>query len=613
MTSVPTDAATSKSRIRFGTSLIVAAVAATIFLTNLGAGRLFDDDEPKNAACAVEMMQRGDWVTPMFNGELRSHKPVMLYWWMMASYETFGKTEFAARLPSAVASIVSVLLCYHLGRMLLGWNTGLVAALLLSSGLMFAVLARAATPDGLLIVFTLTALTAFVWGVKQARGGQFDESIPLWESTLPKRATAMMYLAMGFAVLTKGPIGVLLPLASIIGFALFGSGSLATSDPPNSLRSWWTWLKVRLSPARVMLVGRTLRITSGLVIVAVVAVPWYVAVAMATEGAWLSGFLGTHNVHRFLEPMEGHQGPFFYHAISVLAGMFPASCFLPVAILGGVTAARANRAQSESYALLVWWAGMWITFFSIAATKLPNYVAPSYPALALLVAAWLVNYFSSESWNRIWLRLGLGSFAAVGLSLLIGLAVAAPKYLSGDYSLAMIGVVPFVGGIVALLLSWRGDLRPAVGTFVAASLVFTMIAHSYVAPRVSRMQASPLVGQVLAEQAADLRPVASFHYTKPNMTFYFGRPISSARNEEQITELLANDGVVVLPADLYATLDAKLPMETEVVARQSRFLQPDEQVLIIRRAAGVAVSSLAKDSQTADQRTGSDRQQQPRR
>ncbi len=99
----------------FRDQLVVLAAAAIVFFTNLGAPQLWDEDEPRNAACAREMLERGDWVVPTFNYELRTQKPVLLYWCMLASYSVFGVNEFAARLPSALFAIGTSLLTYHLG------------------------------------------------------------------------------------------------------------------------------------------------------------------------------------------------------------------------------------------------------------------------------------------------------------------------------------------------------------------------------------------------------------------------------------------------------------------------------------------------------------------
>src|SRR5207244_10020 len=80
----------------------IAAVAAVVLLTNLGSATLWDIDEPRNAVCAREMLQSGDWIVPTFNGELRAHKPVLLYWFMMSAYQALGVNEFSARLWSAL-------------------------------------------------------------------------------------------------------------------------------------------------------------------------------------------------------------------------------------------------------------------------------------------------------------------------------------------------------------------------------------------------------------------------------------------------------------------------------------------------------------------------------
>ena len=86
-------------------TLFVISVAAVTFFTQLGASKLWDRDEPRNARCAWEMLDRGDWVVPTFNDELRTHKPILLYWLTMASYSVFGVSEFAARFASAALAV----------------------------------------------------------------------------------------------------------------------------------------------------------------------------------------------------------------------------------------------------------------------------------------------------------------------------------------------------------------------------------------------------------------------------------------------------------------------------------------------------------------------------
>src|SRR5262245_25694081 len=204
---------------------LVAAIAAFVMLTNLGGPRLWDRDEPRNAGCAREMLERSDWVVPTFNGELRAHKPVLLYWGIMASYLALGVNEFAARLPSALCAIGSVLCVYRIGRRLFAPQAGVWAGIALATSLMFVVAGRAATPDSLLIFCSTLALMIYVCGTFRPR----FETTPLdaapqliapgqffpqhWPTVLA------MYAAMGLGVLAKGPVGLVLP-AAVIGMFL---------------------------------------------------------------------------------------------------------------------------------------------------------------------------------------------------------------------------------------------------------------------------------------------------------------------------------------------------------------------------------------------------------
>ena len=160
-------------RTRLGHQACIAAVAGVVFFANLGGPKLWDDDEPRNATCAREMFERGDPIVPTFNHELRTDKPVLVYWLMMGSYALFGVTEFAARFPSAVLGLCTALATYHLGRLLFRPQVGLWAGLVMATNLMFGVAARAATPDSTLICCTTLALVAYVWSMTGGHEGGF--------------------------------------------------------------------------------------------------------------------------------------------------------------------------------------------------------------------------------------------------------------------------------------------------------------------------------------------------------------------------------------------------------------------------------------------------------
>ena len=194
------------------------AVAAALTLPNLGAASLWDVDEGVNAEAAREMHEADTWVIPTFNFELRTAKPVLLYWLQRASYAAFGVSEWSARLPSAVAGWLTVLLTYELARRMFGRPTGLLAGVVLASAAEFCALAHAATPDATLLLFT--TLTFYLFWVGHEDGGR-----SWW---LPTAA------ACGLAVLTKGPVGVALPGLVVVLYLVWngepGDGPGGTAD-----------------------------------------------------------------------------------------------------------------------------------------------------------------------------------------------------------------------------------------------------------------------------------------------------------------------------------------------------------------------------------------------
>src|SRR6476659_10757137 len=127
--------------------LLLLLVSGLTFFTRLGAASLWDRDEPRNAGCAREMLARGDWVVPVFNGQLRTHKPVLLYWLMMPAYKVFDDPEFAARFWSAALGMGTVLMTYAIGRRLFDATAALWGGIILSTTLQFTLVARAATPE----------------------------------------------------------------------------------------------------------------------------------------------------------------------------------------------------------------------------------------------------------------------------------------------------------------------------------------------------------------------------------------------------------------------------------------------------------------------------------
>ncbi|MGE3777154.1 MAG: ArnT family glycosyltransferase, partial [Pirellulaceae bacterium] len=197
---------------RAQTYLRLCLLALVVCGINLGGAKLWDRDEPRNAGCAAEMLARGDWVVPVFDTELRTHKPVLLYWLIMSAYSVLGVNEMAARLPSVLLATGTVLCTYEMGRRLFSRQVGIWAATALATSLLFVMAGRAATPDAALIFFSTLSLTVYVCAVFPVEGAARSESKATGTQLLAAAASAArtwfpqswpavmaMYASMGLA------------------------------------------------------------------------------------------------------------------------------------------------------------------------------------------------------------------------------------------------------------------------------------------------------------------------------------------------------------------------------------------------------------------------------
>ena len=528
--------------------LIVAAFAALVLLPNLGVPPLWDDDEPRNAACSLAMHATGDWVVPTFNGRLRVEKPALVNWLHLAGFAVAGVNETGARLGSALLTIATCLLVWRIGTAAFSPAVGCWAGVAMATCLWTGVGGRAATPDAPLVFFTTLALWLFVRAARvPAADGHGWRDAPV---RLTAGTAAAMGAACGLAALTKGPVGVVPPL---VAFGLF---------------AWW---QAFLDPARCgSLASRTaaslaaacrgIRPLLLLGVAAVVAAPWYAAVALRTDGEWLRGFFLVHNVGRFAAPMEGHSGsPLLYYPAVVLVGMFPWS--MAAALIGG-HAIRSARTGTDGVAvrLLACWAAAWIVPFSLAATKLPGYVWPAYPALALLTGLFFADWVrlpapTTDRWMRLaWVLLG-----TAGIALAVGLPMVARRFAPGAEWLGLIGIVPLAGAALAWAcqsLHSRLAASAALAATACATVGLLMAAGPAALGRAGGMR--NLIARMPAAAPGEL-PIAGYR-APPSTAFYGGRRAADGR----ITELQAPAEVVAFIADhpgAHLIIDARFEEE----------------------------------------------------
>jgi 4-amino-4-deoxy-L-arabinose transferase-like glycosyltransferase len=330
-------------------------LASTLFFFRLGAVGLFDADEPAYAGAAREMLQRGDWVTPYFNGQPRFDKPILFYWLILASYRVFGITEFAVRFWSALSGVGLVALLWVAARRWGDRDAALWTGVAFGTSLLTALMARAAVTDMLLTLFASAAILSGLLALEDSGS----------RNRWPARG---MWAAMALAVLVKGPVGLLIPAMALGGCAL------VLREVGASLRRLFPW--------------------EGPIIFLAVAAPWY-ALALAANGwAFIEGFVIKHHVTRYTGVISSHAGPLWFYLPVILVGFFPWSGFLPTAMWHAAAVARRGRATTAgdrlAVACLCWLAGLFV-FFSLAGTKLPSYLFPAFPAMALLVGQAISN------------------------------------------------------------------------------------------------------------------------------------------------------------------------------------------------------------------------------
>ena len=334
-------------------SLLLAVLASVVFLFRLGSPPLTSPNEGLYAEVAREMNATGDFVIPRANTVVYLEKPPLLYWGTALSMRVFGENAFAARLPSALAAIATVLLVGAAGRRLFGARAGILSGIVLATSLGFALVGRQVLFDSLLTLWTTLALLGFWFGTEPAN-----------DPRSRRRWLLAGYAALGLGVLTKGLVSIAIPALVAIVYAL------AARDGARVRRAWSG---------------------SGAVLFLAVAVPWHVIASLRQKQfAWF--YLVNEHWLRFLgrrEPADFHADPIFAPAAAVFLLPLPWSIFLPAAFASEL---RSRRAPREILFLFSWILAP-VVFFTLSRTRTYYYLLPAVPAVAL----WLGRFWSKLS------------------------------------------------------------------------------------------------------------------------------------------------------------------------------------------------------------------------
>jgi len=407
---------------------ILAILCYVFFFYALGGIGFIGPDEPRYASIAREMLVSGDYITPRLFGSVWFEKPPLMYWIAAAGYKIFGMNEAGARFASALGATICVCLVYWCGRKLWDRATGFLAALIFVTSIGSFAFARAASMDMPLTACLTTALVFFLAG--------FNEAEP-WRRTY----FYWFYAALGLGILAKGPVAVLLPALSLGMFLLLRG----------KRDDWKTWHP------------------KGLWITAAIAAPWYVLCTAINGWEFIKVFFVNQNLERFISTIHGHGRPIYFFLPVLLLLTFPWTFVLISAL---------RRTFSKNDHILLWWAVVPFVFFSLSGSKLPGYILPMVPPIALLLGKEMLQPMSRVYRVAVFIEAGTMAFIGVAFGF-FGNTLNVDPHVSG----MLIAIVAFV--MTAMLIVIALWLRPVflAGFNVVAMTALVITGTTMVFPR----------------------------------------------------------------------------------------------------------------------------------
>lgn len=419
-------------------AFVGAIVAALITLPGLGVGTLWDNSETAYGEVAREILLFHSWIVMHLNGVPWFIQPPLYFWVAAVFAKAFGLTTFALRLPAALATVgMGAMTGYAVARQA-GTRVGIYASVVLSSSLMQAVIGRLAIMDALLDI--AVALTIF-WWFRALEAGRDRYFVYGW-------------IAAAFGFLAKGPVAPVVALLVLVPFAWWNRRCEPTRLPP--VRAW----------------------IGGLFAFTAVIAPWLIAIAAVSGPNALVQLIGHYTIGRYTGVIENQSGPVWYYLPVVILGFFPWVAFLPMAVVYGLRALSGTM-QNENLARLWRLAFVWIVlpllFFSFARTKLPNYIALEFPALALVVALYFEAVVRKGASRSVVISaatvpvfIGL---CAVAIALFVRDNKLTTSALHVEPDLIGMGLSIFVGSLATVLLLLRPALRSIAPYALAASML----------------------------------------------------------------------------------------------------------------------------------------------
>lgn len=473
-------------------AFVGAIVAALITLPGLGAGTLWDNSETAYGEVAREILLTHDWVVMHLNAAPWFVQPPLYFWIGAIFIKIFGLTSFALRLPAALATILMGAMTGYAVTRQAGTRLGIFASVVLSSCLMQAIIGRLAIMDALLDV--AVALTVF-WWFRALEAGRDHYFI-----------YGCIAAALGF--LAKGPVAPVVSLLVIVPFYLWNARVEKLRVP--SVRAW------------------LIAIAASAVIIA----PWLIGIGMRGGPGALIELIGHYTVGRYTGVIENQAGPVWYYLPVLILGFFPWIAFLPMAVARGIRSLRDPEVPpniARLWRLAFTWTILPLVFFSFAKTKLPNYIALEFPALAVMVALYLDDAIKRGQTRS-------AALSAASVPIFIGaVAFAATIFVSDNKlnggalsllpDLVAMGLAIFLGSVVTTVLLVRRDTMTIAPYALGVSMLLAIdILTMFALAKTDQFKPIPQFAEAIRERATDDDAVAIQSFRGANALVFYTRP-----------------------------------------------------------------------------------------
>ncbi|MBV9571009.1 MAG: glycosyltransferase family 39 protein [Alphaproteobacteria bacterium] len=467
---------------------VLVLLCLLAWLPGLVALPPLDRDESRFAQASKQMIESGNYVDIRFSTVPRYNKPVGIYWAQAAATRTFGHPPFnqiwTYRLPSLLGGILAVLLTYWSARAFASRETALLAGALLALTVALSAEAQMATTDALLLA-TIVAAQGFLLRTYLFARGRLPSG--------PTLATALAcWATIGAGVLMKGP--VLLVVVALTALAI----CLWDRD--------WRWLL-------------RLRFAWGIPVALAVVLPWAIAIAFASHGAFYQRSLGHDFAAKILTGQESHGAPPGYYLALFSVTFWPSTLFA----LPAIGAAVVQRAQPPFCFLLAWIVPNWL-LFEFVPTKLPHYILPVYPALAMIVACWIAGASAIFRWERTLRGIGAAQFMVVALAAVAGIAIL-PIELGSSINTVptVIATAIFALAGATIVLTVRCRNPTAAGCALVAALLLYPLLSAVVAPALDPIWMSrTIAAHARADSQRSDPPIILAGYVEPSLVFLLG-------------------------------------------------------------------------------------------